>query len=332
MKLEGQSQADILRWMVKNKIRRITKSGKIIKPTKQILSNIFTEKIYCGILEQGEGEVNLCEVQSDFKSIITVEQFEKVQKMKTDKYQKHIKRDNTPSIELPLKGMVFCDVCGSKMYAGASKGRFPKKRFVYFTCQNKKCSRKPKGIRAKYIFDDFYGSLKAIELDSDKAYAAYEKEVDENIQLELDELRAERKRLVGIKNQHKRDLDLANKDFTRLSDAKLKTPEATLEDCRNRIDIATTAMNSITDDIAKIDKTLNDPSSIKMTKDDFLNLISTSAEKLKNGNFAEKDAIARAWLLNLRIGDKNEVSYLYKTELQDLIKFSNVLNGVPDWT
>lgn len=59
----------------------------------------------------------------------------------------------------------------------------------------------------------------------------------------------------------------------------------------------------------------------------FLNLLATSAEKLKNGTFAEKDAIARIWFLNLRIGEQKEVSYLCKTELKDLIKFGNVLTG-----
>lgn len=121
---------------------------------------------------------------------------------------------------------------------------------------------------------------------------------------------------------------LANADFMCLSDPKFKTPEATLEACRARIDAAETAMN----DIAEIDKTLNDPNSIKMTKEDFLNLLATSTEKLKNGTFAEKDAIARMWLLNLRIGNKKEVSYLCKTELKDLVKFGNVLSGGSDWT
>lgn len=327
MLLEGKSQADVLRWLVKNKIRKHTKSGKLIKPTKQILSEVFKDTIYYGVLEQGGETVDLRKVQPDFIPMITEEQFEQVQKDGANGYQKHIKHSDGSNIELPLKGMVYCDTCGSKMYPGASKGRMPGKRFVYYTCQNKDCPRRPKGIRAKYIFDDFYNTLKAMELDSDATYAAYEKELDENIQLELDSLREERASLVGLKNQHKRDLDLANADFMRLSDPKLKTPEATLEACRNRIDVATTAMNDIADDIAKIDKTLNDPASIKMAKEDFLNLLSTSAEKLKNGTFAEKDAIARIWLLNLRIGEQKEVSYLCKTELKDLVKFGNVLNG-----
>ncbi len=332
MLLEGKNQADVLRWLVKNRIRRQTKSGKLIKPTKQILSEVFKDTIYYGVLEQGGETVDLREVQPDFVPMITEEQFNLVQKKRADGYQIHIKHADGSSIELPLKGMVYCDVCGSKMYPGASKGRLPGKKFVYYTCQNKKCTRKPKGVRAKYIFDDFYETLKAMELDSDATYAAYEKELDENIQLELDTLKKERKALVGLKNQHKRDLDLANDDFTRLSDSKLKTPEATLEACRARIDAAETAMNDIADDIAEIDKTLNDPNSIKMTKEDFLNLLSTSAEKLKNGTFAEKDAIARIWLLNLRIGAQKEVSYLCKTELKDLVKFGNVLNGGSDWT
>ncbi len=327
MMLDGKSQADVLRWLVKNKIRRQTKSGKLIKPTKQILNSIFDDKIYAGILEQGGEVVNLCEAQPDFVPMVTEAEFEKVQEMRSGRYQAHIKHKDGSCIELPLKGMVFCDVCGSKMYPGASKGRLPGKKFVYYTCQNKDCSRKPKGVRAKYIFDDFYNTLKAMELDSEAAYAAYEKELDENIKLELDALKKERTSLVGLKNQHKRDLDLANADFTRLSDPKLKTPEITLEACRARIDVAETAMNDITDDIAKIDKTMNDPNSIKMTKEDFLNLLATSAEKLKNGTFAEKDAIARIWLLNLRIGEQKEVSYLCKTELKDLVKFGKVISG-----
>lgn len=327
MMLEGKSQADALRWLVKNRIRRQTKSGKLIKPTKQILNSIFDDKIYYGVLEQGREQVNLLEKQPDFIPMITQEQFEQVQEMRSGRYQTHIKHTDGSSVELPLKGMVFCDVCGSKMYPGASKSRLPGKKFVYYTCQNKDCHRKPKGIRAKDIFDDMYKTLKVMDIDSDATYAAYEKELDENIKFELDALKKERTSLVGLKNQHKRDLALASEDFNRLSNPKLRTPEAVLEACRARIDTAETAMNGITDDIAEIDKTLNDPNSIKMTKEDFLNLLATSAEKLKNGTFAEKDAIARIWFLNLRIGEQKEVSYLCKTELKDLVKFGNVLTG-----
>ena len=189
MLLEGKNQADVLRYLVKHKIRKITKTGKMIKPTKQILTSIFDDKIYYGVLEQGGGKADLREAQPDFVPMVTEAEFEKVQEMRSGRYQVHIKHKDGSCIELPLKGMVFCDVCGSKMYPGASKGRLPGKKFVYYTCQNKDCSRKPKGVRAKYIFDDFYNTLKAMELDSEAAYAAYEKELDENIKLELDALK-----------------------------------------------------------------------------------------------------------------------------------------------
>jgi hypothetical protein len=43
------------------------------------------------------------------------------------------------------------------MYAGASKGQ--KKRYLYYRCDNKTCSRQPKSIRGKKVFDGIHALL-----------------------------------------------------------------------------------------------------------------------------------------------------------------------------
>ena len=335
MILDGKSQAEVLQHWKKLGVVRKTKPDengvqKIIKPTKQILTNLFRDPIYYGILVQAGETVDLREAQPDFQPMITEEEYGKVQAILDGRYQTHRKHSDS-TIFLPLKGLVICDVCGHKMYPGASGGSNKNRKFIYYRCQNKTCGRKIKGIRGKVIFDDIYTTLKAMKLNKN-SYEIYSKAIDKYAETEIAELKIERSSLIGSKNQYASDLKIENKNFANMSDPALKTPPATMKACRERINELTAIINDIDEDIKAINEVLKDPASRRLTRDEFFNLVQTSGERVKKGTFAEKDAIVRKMFSNLRITDKNKLIYLCKPEFDGLFSGEKVLNGLGDRT
>ena len=335
MILAGKSQAEVLERWKKLGVVRKTKPDedgirKIIKPTKQILTKLFRDPIACGLLVQAGDVVDLCEKQPDFQPMITKEEYDKVQAILDGRYQTHRKHSKS-TVFLPLKGMVFCDVCGSKMYPGASSGSGKTRKTIYYTCQNKACTRKKRGVRGFVIFDDILKTLSSMKLDK-QSYDEYSKAVDEYAETEIAELKIERSSLLGAKNQYEAELKAENKNFANMSDPALKTPKATLKACRERINELTTTIDDIESDIKAINGQLKDPASRRLTRDEFFNLVQTSGDRIKKGTFAEKDAIVRKIFLNLRITDKNELIYLCNPEFDGLFSAPNVVNGQGDQT
>lgn len=331
MLLDGKSQADVLRDWQKHDVHYKTKpkdgsEPKRIYPTKQSLTLIFRDPIYYGELQQAGESVNLTTIpEADFKPMVTREEYDAVQQKLDGRHTTH-RTHTSATIFLPLRGLVYCDCCGHKMYPGASSGNAKGKKFVYFSCQNKKCKRKNKSIRANVIFDELYKTLE--QLKPNKAtYDEYSKAVDEYAATTVAELKNERTSLNGSKRRYENELKTANANYANLVKPSAKTPKATLREARARINDLDAIIHEINDDVRTINEQIKDPNSIKLTKEEFLNLIATSGERLKSGTFAEKDAIVRKLFLNLRLTDKNSLIYLCKPEFDGLLEIEKVNYG-----
>ena len=69
-----------------------------------------------------------------------------------------------------------------------------------------------------------------------------------------------------------------------------------------------------------------------MTEKEFLNLLETAADEIKDRNMPGKDVLFRKIFLNAQINKKNEVVFLCKPEFNGLIKHSSVITGGDMWT
>lgn len=331
MILDGESQAEVLRDWEKRDVHYTTKpknggEPKDIRPTKQSLTLIFRDTVYYGELQQAGESVDLTTIpEADFKPMITKEEYDKVQQILDGRHTTHRRRSNA-TIPLPLRGMLYCDCCGHKMYPGASGGNAKGKKFIYYHCQNKECERTNKAVRAKVVFDELCKMLNTLKLD-ENTYDEYSKAVDEYAEETIAELKNERSSLNGTKRRYANELKTANANYSNLVKPSAKTPKATLKEARKRINELDAIIREINDDIKAVNEQIKDPNSTKLTKEEFLNLISTSGKRLKNGTFAEKDAIVRKLFLNLRLTDKNSLIYLCKPEFDGLLEIGKVNNG-----
>ena len=330
----GKSQAEIVEFWDKQGVHRLTKISRKNKQVRRITISekmtptIFRDPFYCGILRQSNQEINLTELYPDFKPMVSEKEYHEVQALLRSGNQNH--RQKYGGKFIPLKGMVFCDVCGSKMYGGASKNR-QGKRYVYYNCQNKECVRSAKSVRGEVVFNHLYDCLEHVSM-GDKEYKEYCAAVDSHIEKYTDALKTKRRSLVGKKNQTKALLDDENRRYSFIADPVAHTPEGALESARNRIKVLDDKIIDLNNEIADIDKKLAQPERVKLARDEFLNLLKTAAQRMKCGNFVEKDAVARTFFLNLKITDKNSLIYLCKPEFDGLLKSGVFQTGARDWT
>lgn len=91
--------------------------------------------------------------------------------------------------------------------------------------------------------------------------------------------------------------------------------------------------NEIVDLAAKIqviDDKLSNPIKLNETKEEFLNIVKMLGFKMRNGNPAEKDNLARIMLLNIHIYGQKRVTFTWKEPFNSLLKAKTVQPGAPD--
>lgn len=207
----------------------------------------------------------------------------------------------------PFRGMVFCGVCHSDtpMRVGKNKSG-GSGRVLSYRCDNPHCKRAVKSVRAKYILDGLYDARKTLKL-TDKEYKNYSQRLDELTDSKVDELQAERRSLNGVKNVKEKERDALSRKFRDMaaSQPSYAVTESDIATLHNDvIDIETR--------VAVITSKLMNTDTIKLTKEEFLNLAKTAYDKMLAGTPVEKDILARKMLLNLSLNDERAPSFIWK--------------------
>ena len=209
MRSRGESLEDITKFMNDNAYNKEIKStGRKIKMDVKILSKIFKDPFYYGILVQANQKVDLKEIYK-FQPATTEEVYNQVQELSI----RRLKPFNTKRrlAFYPLKTMVICSFCGHNMVVGPSTGSKGTK-YLNFRCDNELCTRKKKSIRAKEVFNFIYdfleGGLGLKEKDYNEYYENLTKLTDsrrENLGIEIHSFQGRLK----IVNQELRERALA---------------------------------------------------------------------------------------------------------------------------
>ena len=74
------------------------------------------------------------------------------------------------------------------------------------------------------------------------------------------------------------------------------------------------------------------PSKIKLTRKQFLNLLKTAPDKMRSGSAVEKDRIARILFLNLRVDNKKALSFIWREPFDSLVKAIEMSSGADERT
>lgn len=88
----------------------------------------------------------------------------------------------------------------------------------------------------------------------------------------------------------------------------------------------------IESNIERIKKKIDNSAQIKLSKEEFLNLINTVGDKMRAGTPVEKDILARKLLLNIRLDNEKVPSYLWKEPFATLLKIKQINSGADERT
>jgi DNA-binding MarR family transcriptional regulator len=89
-------------------------------------------------------------------------------------------------------------------------------------------------------------------------------------------------------------------------------------------------LNELDNQIKKLEQKISNPAKIKLSQEEFLNLLKSSADKMRAGSPHEKDALCRILFLNLRVDNEKVASYLWREPFASFLKATEFSSGRGD--
>lgn len=333
MRANGASLSEVLDYWVSHNVYRLTKENprkhtvvrEVPLNKKATASSIFRDPFYYGILCQSRKEIDLTEIY-DFKPMIDKETYVKVQAISRSRTGKT--KANQGKTFFPLRHMVICGKCGKYMSVGASKN--PKgEKYLYYRCYNKDCNREKRGVRANIILNALYKEVDKLEF-TDKEYRLFNERVKEFSDEKIDQLTQEKHSLAAKRSKCQSEFEALSIGKT-MQLAKGAEINGRAEKALNKkMEALENEIIELDSKLEEIGEKLSNPVKLNETKEEFLNIVKMLGFKIRNGNPAEKDNLARIMLLNIQIDNKNEPIFTWKEPFDSLIKAKTVQLGAPD--
>lgn len=332
MRARGATNMTVLEYLLEKgyhrmtKITRKNKFSKKIPPTEKSVGQMFHDPFYFGILEQTEQSIELSTIQLDFEPMIDQDIYNQVQALAYTR-----KRDTNPKKRAefkPLAHMVFCGVCKSDKWMSVGKN-LPggsKHHVLSYECKNSDCNRKPKSVRAKFIFESIYELLEKLEL-SGEAYVRYSKRIDSFTDEKIIKIKQDIASKNGANTHKKKELNELSLGLGKISRS---SPAYAINE--NMIEQLAVDTQKLQEDIDKLKDKIANPSKIKLTKEQFLNLVKLAPDKMRAGSAVEKDRVARILFLNLVVDNEKRVFPIWKEPFASLVKAIEMSSGARERT
>ena len=228
----------------------------------------------------------------------------------------------------PLARMVYCGVCKSDkwMSVGKNKPGGSSHHVLSYECKNKECTRQPKSVRAKYVFEALYALLGKLEL-SDEAYERYSKRIDSFTDEKIIRIKKEIASKRGAYSHKKSELDELS-----LGLGKINRTSPAYKITENHINKLAIEVQELDEAVDKLKEKVANPSKIKLTKEQFLNLLKSAPDKMRAGSAVEKDRVARILFLNLTIDNEKRLTVIWNKPFASLVKAIEMSSGADERT
>lgn len=332
MRARGATNKVVLDYLIEKDYHRMTKPSrknkfsKKIVPTEKSVGQMFRDPFYYGLLVQTEQTIDLPRIHLDFVPMIDEETYNQVQALAYTR-----KRDTSSKKRLefkPLTHMVFCGVCKSDrwMLAGKNKPGGSAQHVLSYRCDNKECTRTVKSVRAFYIFDAIYELLEKLEL-TDEAYERYSKRIDSFTDVKILKIKRDIASKNGANAHKKKELNELSLGLGKINRSSQAYPIT-----ENRIEQLAIEAQDLDTEIGKLKEKIANPSKIKLTKEQFLNLVKSAPDKMRAGSAVEKDRVARILFLNLAVDNEKRVFPIWKEPFASLVKAIEMSSGADERT
>lgn len=331
IRAKGATNKEVLEFLLEKRYHRLTKINKKIKvarkilPTEKSVGKIFQDPFYYGVFQQAMQTIDLREVYN-FEPMIDEDTYNQVQALAYTR-----KRDINPKKMFefkPLARMVYCGVCKSDrwMLVGKNKPGGSAHHVLTYRCDNPDCTRSPKSVRAKHVFEAIYGRLDKLEL-SDEAYERYSKRIDGFTDEKIIKIKNDIASKRGAYSHKKKELDELS-----LGLGNISKDSPAYEINENQINKLAIEVQELDEAVEDLREKIANPSKIKLTKEQFLNLVKLAPAKMRAGSAVEKDRVARILFLNLALDNEKALSFIWREPFASLVKAIEMSSGTRERT
>lgn len=337
MLLDGKTQAEIVDYCKRKNIHYMTKGTPKNPPHPKYLgssssvSRLLHDPFYHGILVQANQEIDLKTLpEAHFVPMLSEDEWEAVQ---AQLHLNNMKKSRTKRLKAgkhefyyPFRKLIHCGSCGNTITPFSvqkTTKNGEKYRLVYYKCSNPDCPRK-NTIRGQDIVRQLCNFTDHLQLTSD-AYKEYKDAIIEHTDVELVQLRKQRASLVAVKSNAEKRQKEENECLKHLIMNKASVPQSTIDASVAKVEEQQDIIVDADAEIREITAKLNRPEDILQSEEEFLNLVQTAAQQMRNGNFVTKDILARKLFSNLILDEKNKLSVSVNPDLEGLILVDNSL-------
>lgn len=168
-------------------------------------------------------------------------------------------------------------------------------------------------------------------IPDDSTFEQYEADLDDFINTELKDCSAELSRLRGELSQLVDKHNKTKQKYVAIVEQGASAPNGVLEDAKAECEAAEAKVKDQKDLIAKVQEKNANPELLKMTKDEFINLIKMASEIMMASSLAQKGIIVRILFANIAKDKEKRLSYLCNPEFKGPFRGGEPQNGSTDW-
>ena len=319
MRATGESLDNITKFMNDNDYSRIIKkTGRKVDMDTRIITDIFKDPFYYGVLVQAKQTVDLRDIYA-FEPATTEEVYNQIQALSF----RRLKPFNTKQrlAFYPLRTMIICSFCGHNMVVGPSTSKTGK-RYLNYRCDNKLCNRKKRSIRAKEIFKFIYSFLEnglgLTEEDYKEYYSSLTQITDKTREKIRIEIHSKQGRLKVVTQESKeRSLKLGEQNVH-------PTVKKVNEDRVSELD---EEKKDLEKKIKELEGKITTPEDDRLSIEEFLNLSKNAGVIVQSANAMIKDKICREIFLNFTVDEEKVLSYQLKLHFAEMIKSKQLLSS-----
>lgn len=329
MRTHGVNQQEICDYINSQGYQKfIAKHGGHVtfKMSDSTLSNLFKDTFYYGELNQSGQTVDLVAAPVPFEPMIDRNVFFMVQELSRTR-KRTSKKSHKPF--LPLRYMVYCDVCKSDkpMQVGRSRGRDGISRLNY-RCLNKDCSRAigSRSIRGKLVFSEIDKVIKEKLLNlPDSAYDEYLKEIKSYSDSVKTKLRSELNRAKTTKAGYEKKIAELSPSLSLIANDRAK------QMVDDQITEAVQFIQQQEQLIEKYQRNINRSTLPAIDKEVFRTTLKEMAKKLKAADVFQKDIIVSNLFLKLYFDHQKMTHYSLKEPFASLVELYEFQSGGGGW-
>lgn len=325
MRLAGETLDNIAAYLIDNGYTSAKR--KTPKITKQWVSDVLSDPVYCGVLVYGKQVINLISIY-DFIPAVSVDDFMNINKLSSNSQILKLAKAHRNPEEIRanlLRGIVICANCQEPMSSGItskkSKVSGKKTLYFYYRCETKGCHRCDKSVRAKILIDYVCDYLSEKPFSSEQSYKHYTEEMKRVSATRISEAQSTLKSLLVKKQRHEDKLTNIKNTLSTETDEEIK------ESYRSDFKTTQNEIIALEESVSKT-KTIIDNGKVSiLAHAEFLELMNKLPKTLRKiKNMKDLDYIIKKIFSNFTVSGNNVVNSTLNSPFSELVT-SKVLNG-----